>query len=275
MSPFRASAAFTERWQNFDVDIADGVATVTLSRPEKLNALTFDVYADLRDLLGELPHRGDTRVLVLTGQGRGFCSGGDVEAIIGELQGAPAVDLLAFTRRLIELRRSHPIFRRDWFLTGRPSRDSQLPDVWWIRQDGRRMTIRYGRRLREFCDLFGVKPGVAFEKIPADARRILLHGTTPEDEKKRGAWFEGVIPSLLHRFENTESDFIKRRILAYMSELPCPECKGRRLRPEALSVRVGEKNIDEVARMTIASALAFFAVLATRRAEASASADTQ
>jgi enoyl-CoA hydratase/carnithine racemase len=98
VSPFRGSAGFTERWNNFDFAVADGVATVTLSRPEKLNALTFEVYADLRDLLGELPHRGDARVLVLTGQGRGFCSGGDVEAIIGELQRMPAVDLLAFTR---------------------------------------------------------------------------------------------------------------------------------------------------------------------------------
>jgi enoyl-CoA hydratase/carnithine racemase len=98
VSPFRASAAFTERWENFDFAVDDGVATVTLSRPERLNALTFDVYADLRDLLGELPHRGDARVLVLTGQGRGFCSGGDVEAIIGELQGMGAADLLAFTR---------------------------------------------------------------------------------------------------------------------------------------------------------------------------------
>ena len=98
MTPFRGSAAFTERWQNFDFTIADGVASVTLSRPERLNALTFDVYADLRDLLAELPHRGDARVLVLTGRGRGFCSGGDVEAIIGELQGAAAADLLAFTR---------------------------------------------------------------------------------------------------------------------------------------------------------------------------------
>jgi enoyl-CoA hydratase/carnithine racemase len=98
MSPFRGSAGFTERWDNFDSAVADGVATVTLSRPEKLNALTFEVYADLRDLLGELPHRGDARVLVLTGQGRGFCSGGDVDAIIGELQRMPAADVLAFTR---------------------------------------------------------------------------------------------------------------------------------------------------------------------------------
>ena len=98
MSPFRASPGFTDHWQHFDLDIADGVATVTLSRPEKLNALTFDVYADLRDLIAELPHRGDTRVLVITGQGRGFCSGGDVEEIIGELQKMEPAQLLEFTR---------------------------------------------------------------------------------------------------------------------------------------------------------------------------------
>jgi enoyl-CoA hydratase/carnithine racemase len=98
MSPFRASARFTEDWKHFDFSLEDGVATVTFSRPDKLNALTFDVYADVRDLLGELPHRGDARVLVLTGEGRGFCSGGDVEEIIGELQRMPAGELLEFTR---------------------------------------------------------------------------------------------------------------------------------------------------------------------------------
>ena len=98
MSPFRGSAAFTESWQNFDFALENGVATVTFSRPDKLNALTFDVYADLRDLLAELPHRGDVRVLVLTGEGRGFCSGGDVEEIIGELQKMSAGELLDFTR---------------------------------------------------------------------------------------------------------------------------------------------------------------------------------
>ena len=98
MSPFRASPGFTERWEHFDLDISDGVATVRLSRPDKLNALTFDTYADLRDLLGELPHRGDVRVLVVTGSGRGFCSGGDVDEIIGELQEMGAAELLEFTR---------------------------------------------------------------------------------------------------------------------------------------------------------------------------------
>ncbi|WP_436496476.1 enoyl-CoA hydratase family protein [Actinokineospora sp. HUAS TT18] len=98
MSPFRASPGFTEKWEHFGFEVADGVATVTLNRPEKLNALTFDVYADLRDLLAELPHRGDARVLVLRGEGRGFCSGGDVEEIIGELQKMAPAELLDFTR---------------------------------------------------------------------------------------------------------------------------------------------------------------------------------
>jgi enoyl-CoA hydratase/carnithine racemase len=98
MSPFRASPGFTDRWEHFDLAVADGVATITFSRPDKLNALTFDVYADLRDVLAELPHRGDARVVVLAGQGRGFCSGGDVEEIIGELQKMEAAQLLEFTR---------------------------------------------------------------------------------------------------------------------------------------------------------------------------------
>ncbi|RKS04849.1 short chain enoyl-CoA hydratase /enoyl-CoA hydratase [Nocardiopsis sp. Huas11] len=98
MSPFRGSVPLTDRWDHFDLHRADGVATVTLDRPDKLNALTFEAYADLRDLLLELPHRGDTRVLVLRGRGRGFCSGGDVDEIIGATLGMEPDDLLAFTR---------------------------------------------------------------------------------------------------------------------------------------------------------------------------------
>jgi enoyl-CoA hydratase/carnithine racemase len=98
VSPFRASAGFTDHWDNFRFEIDGGVATVTFDRPEKLNALTFEVYADLRDLLGEIEHRDDVRVLVLTGTGRGFCSGGDVEEIIGSLVEMGSKGLLEFTR---------------------------------------------------------------------------------------------------------------------------------------------------------------------------------
>jgi enoyl-CoA hydratase/carnithine racemase len=95
---FRSSAAFTEAWRHFDVSIARGVATVTFTRPDRLNALTFDVYADLRDLLAELPVRDDVAVLVITGRGHGFCSGGDVHEIIGELLQMDTRGLLEFTR---------------------------------------------------------------------------------------------------------------------------------------------------------------------------------
>jgi len=98
MSRFRASAPLTERWKHFGLAVEAGVATLTFNRPEKLNALTFDVYADLRDLLTELPQREDVRVLVITGTGRGFCSGGDVNAIIGELLKMEASERLEFTR---------------------------------------------------------------------------------------------------------------------------------------------------------------------------------
>jgi enoyl-CoA hydratase/carnithine racemase len=95
---YRASAGITDDWQHFDFSVADGIATVTLNRPEKMNPLTFESYADLRDLLGELPHRGDARVLVIRGRGKGFCGGGDVNEIIGELIRMDAHDLMGFTK---------------------------------------------------------------------------------------------------------------------------------------------------------------------------------
>ena len=98
MAPFRASAGFTESWSHVRLEIERGVATITLDRPDKLNALTFDAYADLRDVLTELPHRDDVRCVVITGSGRGFCSGGDVHEIIGALREADHRRLLEFTR---------------------------------------------------------------------------------------------------------------------------------------------------------------------------------
>jgi enoyl-CoA hydratase/carnithine racemase len=98
MSPFRGSVPLTDEWRHFRFSVADGVGTVILDRPGKLNALTFEAYADLRDLLAELPHRGDTRVLVVRGTGRAFCSGGDVNEIIGATLSMPPDELLAFTR---------------------------------------------------------------------------------------------------------------------------------------------------------------------------------
>ena len=112
MSPYRASAPFTDDWANFRFHVDDGVASVTFDRPERLNALTFDVYADLRDLLGELEHRDDAKVLVISGEGKGFCSGGDVHEIIGSLLEMDTRGLLEFTRMtgaVVERMRRLPI----------------------------------------------------------------------------------------------------------------------------------------------------------------------
>lgn len=98
MSPFTGSAARTSDWRHLRCAITDGIATVTLARPEKLNALTFGAYADLRDLLAELSRERSVRALVLAGEGRGFCSGGDVDEIIGATLAMDTAQLLDFNR---------------------------------------------------------------------------------------------------------------------------------------------------------------------------------
>ena len=98
--PFASYAARHFRWQCSD----DGrVATITLDRPEKKNPLTFDSYAELRDLFRALGHASDVRTVVLTGAGGNFCSGGDVFEIIEPLTRMPAPELLRFTRMTGEL----------------------------------------------------------------------------------------------------------------------------------------------------------------------------
>jgi enoyl-CoA hydratase/carnithine racemase len=83
---------------DFRYEVQDGVATITFDRPEVLNALTFEVYAQFRDLLAALRADDTVKVLLLTGAGQGFCSGGDVHQIIGELLKRDMKGHLDFTR---------------------------------------------------------------------------------------------------------------------------------------------------------------------------------
>src|SRR4029434_1396763 len=82
---------------------AQGIATITLNRPERLNALTFEVYRELTDTFAALRDENDARVVVITGAGRAFRSGGDVHDIIGELFSRNMEGLLEFTRMTCEL----------------------------------------------------------------------------------------------------------------------------------------------------------------------------
>jgi enoyl-CoA hydratase/carnithine racemase len=82
----------------YEHDAATSVATITLDRPERLNALTFEVYEELRDTFRALNHEPGVRAVVITGAGKAFCSGGDVEDIIGALFARDFQGLLDFTR---------------------------------------------------------------------------------------------------------------------------------------------------------------------------------
>jgi enoyl-CoA hydratase/carnithine racemase len=83
----------------YELDAATGVATITLNRPERYNALTFEVYDELKAVFEALDTEPGVRVILLTGSGKAFCSGGDVEDIIGALFGRNFQGLLDFTRR--------------------------------------------------------------------------------------------------------------------------------------------------------------------------------
>ena len=83
---------------DFGYSVQDGIATITFNRPDVLNALTLDIYGQVRDLLEDLRYDDSVKVLVITGEGRGFCSGGDVHEIIGALLEQDMRAHLEFTR---------------------------------------------------------------------------------------------------------------------------------------------------------------------------------
>jgi len=85
-------------YRSFDFAVEEQIATITLNRPETLNSITFEVYAELEKVFAELAHDDSARVVVLTGKGKGFCSGGSVTEIIKPLMGKDIKDKYRFTR---------------------------------------------------------------------------------------------------------------------------------------------------------------------------------
>jgi len=134
------------------------------------------------------------------------------------------------------------------------------------RKNGKRMNIFYNRLIKKFCNTFGVDPDASYKTLTKSIQRILMHGTNDKDEKKYGTSFEGVVPNLQRRFESTDSEFVKHRLSAYLSESPCETCGKARLRPAALNVflesgkgkKLTQSNIHDVTSMTIEDAAAFF-----------------
>jgi enoyl-CoA hydratase/carnithine racemase len=97
---------------SFRFEARDRVGVVTFTRPDSLNSLTFDVYAELRDLFRDLEREPEVRSIVVTGEGRGFCSGGDVHSIIGELFARDMPGLVEFTRMTCDLIRNMRALRK-------------------------------------------------------------------------------------------------------------------------------------------------------------------
>ncbi len=90
-------------YQSFIFEVADGIATLRLNDPERLNALTVETYAELERFFAEAAHQEAVKVIVLTGTGKGFCSGGSVHEIIGKLIGMTAEEHQRFTRMTCNL----------------------------------------------------------------------------------------------------------------------------------------------------------------------------
>ena len=126
------------------------------------------------------------------------------------------------------------------------------------RHAGKRLAAVHAATVREFCRHFGVSPEIPYRNIPAGLRRIFMEGTTDQDERSFGAAFEGVLPNLRRRWENTDSESVKQRLHGFLSESPCEVCNGSRLRREALSVLIDGRNIDEICRMNVEAARDFF-----------------
>jgi excinuclease ABC subunit A len=122
----------------------------------------------------------------------------------------------------------------------------------------KQVAATHRKTLRELSAAFKVKPETPFKNVPADLRRILLHGTSRKDAKAYNVEFEGIIPNLERRYRAAGSDGSRSRFANYQSEHVCERCGGARLRPEPLAVRIDSHNIHDIVRLPIAQATGLF-----------------
>ena len=153
-----------------------------------------------------------------------------------------------------------------------PDKNKSISDgaiVAW-RRGGRRLIMYYKMLLRGLSKHYKIDLETQFKDLPERVQAELLRGSSEEIEFtywRKGAWrklvkkFEGVIPNLERLYEETDSEFTKARLQQYMVSMPCPDCKGARLRPESLAVTVGRKSIIDVTRLSIEQAIGFFGAL--------------
>jgi excinuclease ABC subunit A len=129
----------------------------------------------------------------------------------------------------------------------------------------------YGQTLESIARHFGVKTTMAWQDLPDKVQSVILHGSGAETirmsyddglrayEVKKS--FEGVIPNLERRYKETESDWSREEIGRYMAETPCATCGGKRLKPEALAVKIAARDISQVTDMSVREARGWFEAL--------------
>ncbi|MBQ6505538.1 MAG: excinuclease ABC subunit UvrA [Flexilinea sp.] len=124
----------------------------------------------------------------------------------------------------------------------------------------------YWQQLMAVCEAYGIDPDAPVSKLTKQQLNVLLYGTGKQTIKielkgrneRRSSYnapFEGIIPNLQRRYNETSSDYIKNQISQFMREIPCKECGGKRLRPEALAVTIDGKNIIEVTDWAVSKTL--------------------
>lgn len=134
-----------------------------------------------------------------------------------------------------------------------------------------------GMYLAALGDKYGFDMDTPFNKLSEQARHAILYGTGNERihieyrrEFGEGSYdspFEGVIPNLERRYKETQSDYMKHEIEEYMANIPCPDCKGKRLKSESLAVTVGGMNIAQLSDMTVRHAREKLSTLTLNKTE--------
>ena len=124
---------------------------------------------------------------------------------------------------------------------------------------------------------YQVDPDTPWRDLPAQQRDLFLNGTPDRIDMRyrnyQGRWrhytaqFHGILANLRRRYAETESDLIRQKIEEYMSERPCEECHGARLKPTSLAVMVGGRNIHQFTLLSVAESLAFLETLSMTETE--------
>ena len=135
----------------------------------------------------------------------------------------------------------------------------------------RRSSVYYYQMLESLAKHYGFDLRAPFKDLSSQHQKVILYGSGDEEIKfsydndgKREYYyksFEGVVENLKRRYKETDSNYIREEIAEYMGMHPCPSCKGARLKPETLAIKINEKSIIDATRLSIKEALGFFSNL--------------